>query len=113
MIDKSKFAKLKSVAVAVPEWEVTVQVRELSAGDRAALMKKVNKEDPLPGVVHLVIATVHDDEGKKLFTEADFDEVSSYSAAVLDRLAVVAGDMCGISQKAVEDEKKDSAPTTN
>jgi hypothetical protein len=81
-------------SVNVKAWGGVVFVKTMTAGERDAL-DAVNAEDREAKVKHLfsarlVAATVVDEAGALLFTEADVPALARKSARVMDRIVDVA-----------------------
>jgi hypothetical protein len=96
--------------VEVPQWGGAVRVRSLSGRERdrieSRLIGKNGKADPR-GLANfraaLVAATVVDENGQQLFTEADVEALANKSAAALDVIATAATRLSGLSKSDVED----------
>lgn len=103
---------LKPVAEIVPEWGVTVYVRPLSASDRDAF--DIEQFEAMDAVrakggkyvgqfrARLLVRALCDESGAALFTPADIPALDAKSAAVLDRLYVVAQRVNGLGSKEIE-----------
>lgn len=106
-------ADLKPVAEVVPEWGVTVYVRPMSAADRdawdfeqyEALDAAKAKGDKYGGSrgfrSRLLVRTLCDEAGAAIFGPADIAALDAKSAAVLDRLYVLAQRVNGLGAKEV------------
>ncbi len=104
---------LKLEKVAVPEWGGDVFISEMSGTDRDAyemslLVRQGDKfvQDLSNARAKLVARCLVDEDGKRLFTEADIAALGKKSGAVLDRLDDVAKRLNGLEAKAVEDAEK-------
>jgi hypothetical protein len=90
----------------VPEWGVTVEIRSMTAAERAKLGEGATQGDKTDvGLMYAltVIATVYDPEtGLPVFTENDKEAILSKSGAVIERLATKALGSSGLTDKAVE-----------
>ena len=108
--------------VHVPSWDVDVQVRGLSLGQRNDALSASREED---GNLNLskyyaliIIATVSDPEtGEQVFTEADVPMLLSKSSEPADLLAKKALALSGLSEKgdvneAVQAAGEDSSEAT-
>jgi len=93
--------------VEVPEWKVTVQVRSMTAAERAKLGEGATRGDKTDvGLMYAmtVIATVYDPEtGLPIFTDQDKEAILSKNGAVIERLATKALGNSGLSEKAVDE----------
>jgi len=93
--------------VEIPEWGVTVEVRSMTANERAKLGESAAKGDKTDvGAMYAltVIATVYDPEtGLPVFTAQDKEAILSKNGAVIERLATKALGNSGLSEKAVDE----------
>jgi hypothetical protein len=93
--------------VVVPEWGGSVFLRTFSVGEGIALeaAKKDRADDQVVGL-YLAFA-LGDSEGRRLFTEADLDELYKKSPKVLVRLfhEAVALNQMGEDDDEVREEK--------
>jgi len=107
------------VIIPVPEWKVTgkdgkpkvvrVLVRALNARERAQFLnaQSSQKFDLVKAYPDLVILTARHPVTKKLlFKAADRDELLKKAGRAVERLALKAGDISGLSEEALEDMKK-------
>ena|SRR6266516_834110 len=79
---------LKAADVEVPEWGVTVQVREMSAAGRMAFQDamagKQGSDAYLENLARMVILCARDPEtGEQVFTDADVDQLKTKSLGAL------------------------------
>jgi hypothetical protein len=92
--------------VEVPEWGVTVEIRSMSAAERAKLMEGASKNDKTDvGLMYAmtVIATVYDPTtGLPVFTDQDREAILSKNGAVIERLATKALGSSGLTAEAVD-----------
>ncbi len=103
--------------VPCPEWGDSVIIRSMTGAERDAFEKttiRMGKKGEFDVVmenarVRLVVLTAVDEDGHRLFTEADIEWLSQKNARVLDRLADVARDLAGLTPKDMEDLAKNSA----
>jgi hypothetical protein len=91
----------------VPEWGVTVEIRSMTAGQRATLTEgatSADKVDVSNMYAKTVIATVFDPTtGLPVFTEQDREAILSKNGAVIERLATKALGSSGLGEKAVDE----------
>jgi hypothetical protein len=99
---------LKMEPVEVPEWGGTVNVKALTGTDRDAWEASQTESRTLPNGnvitypntenmrAKLVARAVVDDEGKKLFGDADINALGEKSAAALTRVWLVAARLSGL-----------------
>lgn len=93
--------------VEVPEWGVNVEIRSMTANERAKLGEGATKGDKTDvGLMYAmtVIATVYDPEtGLPVFTEQDKEAILSKNGAVIERLATKALGYSGLTPNASEE----------
>ena len=94
--------------VEVPEWGVTVEVRSMTANERAKLGETTSKNGDKTDVALMyaltVIATVYDPEtGLPVFTDQDKEAILSKNGAIVERLASKALSSSGLTDKAVDE----------
>lgn len=104
---------LKTEIVSVPEWGGDVSVRSMTGQERDAFEQAlVSERGPdasqnLSNIrARLVTLSAVDDNGNRLFTDADIVPLGRKSAAALDRVFTVAQRLNGIGAKDVEDLAK-------
>lgn len=104
-------SELKRQKVAVPEWGGEVIVSEMTGAGRdeweLSILSREGKQSLVNSRAKLVIATVVNENGEKLFTADDIDRVSNLSAAALDRICRIAQELNGLTTKELEEAKKD------
>lgn len=106
---------LRRETVSVPEWGGEVLVRALTGKERDAFengmwigdpgQRRLNAENLR---ARLVAATVIDESGKKLFSDADVEALGAKSGAALDRVYEVAARLSGIGKDDLERAEKNS-----
>ena len=83
-------AKLRIVSVAVPEWGGTVNLREMTAGQRDqfdALQLATDEATRFQDIrARLLVNSICDDAGNLLFTPFDVPTVTGFPAGVVNRL---------------------------
>ena len=93
--------------VEVPEWGVSVEVRSMTAAERAKLGEGAANGDKTDvGLMYAltVIATVYDPAtGLPVFTDQDRAAILSKNGAVVERLATKALGSSGLTEKAVDE----------
>ena len=104
-------ARLKTKALAVPEWGGEVLVRELTAGERAtfeeAAGNAVKSGSPIRDIrERLALLACVDVAGESLFVEADFPALQKASGAALSRVAELAMELSGMTVEADEVAEK-------
>ncbi|ANZ42495.1 hypothetical protein BBK82_04985 [Lentzea guizhouensis] len=95
--------------VDVPEWGGRVRVRGLTGTDRdrfeSAMLNRNGKGNARHQVntdnfrARLVMASVVDEDGRRMFSERDVRALGEKSAAALDRVMTVAMRLSGLTQK--------------
>lgn len=110
---------IPSETLRVKEWDVTLLVKGMSAGERISLMQaaydqktgQVNMAAVYPDVV---VSCVHDPEtGEPIFTDADKEALMGKSSAAIEAIAAVGLRLSGIGQDEEEASGKDSSSTPN
>ena len=96
--------------VDVPEWGGAVYVRSLTGAERDRFesgmieQRGKNQKMNLSNIrAKLAALTVCDEEGKRIFSSADIDELSKKSAAALDRIFAVARRLSGLGEDDVKE----------
>jgi len=99
--------------VAVPEWGGSVKVRGMTGIERdvfeSSIMQGKGKNIKMNWQnvrAKLVVHSVIDEDGNKLFTDADVARLGEKSAAALDRVFDVAQRLSGITKEDVEELAK-------
>jgi hypothetical protein len=101
--------------VPVPEWGGDVLVQGLSAKDRddyEATILRMNGTDAKVNLanarVKLVVRTVIDEAGNKIFSAEDVNWLAQKSAAAIERVYAVASRLSGISKSDLDELTKNS-----
>lgn len=101
--------------VDVPEWGGTVRVKSLMGKERDALEASMIEGKGKKANVNLsnlraklVAWSVVDEDGKRVFSEADIAALGAKSAAALNRVYEVAQRLSGITEEDVEELTKNS-----
>ena len=109
-LTREKFAEIAATndrpaeTVNVPEWDVSITLRGLTAGDKqryedslvpfdASGKATINTRD---GMARLLVLSIVGDDGAPVFTDADITAFSERSGAVIARLAKVAQRLSGL-----------------
>lgn len=110
---------IPSETLRIPEWDVEVLIKGMSAGDRISLMQsaydqktqQVNMAAVYPDVV---VSCVHDPEtGDPVFTDNDKTAILAKSSAAVEKIADVGLRLSGIGKDADDAAGKDSSLTPN
>jgi hypothetical protein len=116
--DILKAADNEPEEVDVPEWGGTVLVRGMTGRERDAFEMSMLQPgrggrrtiDPANVRAKLVARCVVDDDGNRLFSDADVAELGGKSAAAVDRVYAVAARLSGMGAEDQEDLVRDFAP---
>jgi hypothetical protein len=99
---------LKREEVDVPEWSGSVYVREMTGLERDRF-EVVLIEGKRANFRALIAAfTVCDEDGQRIFTEADAKALAGQPASAMDRISTVALRLNAITASDVEDAAKNS-----
>lgn len=108
---------LKHEDVKVPAWGGSVRVRTMTGQERDEFRTAIStSEGGIPVgkfAAALLVATLIDEAGNRLFSGADMDALQKKSAASLDAPAAVAMRLNGLGGQAVEDAVKNSEADQN
>lgn len=101
-------ADRKPVPLDVPEWGGQVYVRVMSARDQAALA-----DDTTPGEmpVRILLLSIVDEEGNRIFTEEDFPALMDEDFPVIMRVFAFTAKLNGLSTDELEAAMASFAPT--
>lgn len=100
---------LKKQVVNVPEWGGEVIVATMTGAARDAWEQSLvsNKSVSLENIrARLVVATVVDESGNRLFSEKDVEAMGKKSAAALDRCVKVAQKLNRLTENDLDDLAK-------
>ncbi len=103
--------------VHVPEWGGTVLVRGMTGRERDAFEVSLmttgrggrREVSPVNVRAKVIARCVVDDDGNRLFTDADAAELGERSAAAVDRVYAVAARLSGMSDEDQENMTRDFA----
>ena len=103
---------LATKVIPVPEWGVSVEVREMKAKQRQMVIQSTNKPDGTRDMVRfyplIVINSAFDpNTGMPIFEAADLDALNEGGGTVLERLCQVAVKLSGLDAAQFEETKKD------
>lgn len=108
---------IPSEELHVKEWDTTLLVKGMSAGERITLMQnaydqatqQVNMAAVYPDIV---VSCVHDPKtGEAVFTPADKDALMAKSSAAIESIAAVGLRLSGIGSDEQDEAGKDSSST--
>jgi hypothetical protein len=116
--DILKADDIETEEVEVPAWGGTVLVRGLSGKERDNYESSCMQDRGKQGMVRvlanirakLVVRCLVDEDGNRLFADADANALGEKSAAALDQLFDVAARLSRLSDGDIEELGKDSAP---
>jgi hypothetical protein len=99
--------------VYIPEWDCTVRVYAMSAGDKTRIMKAFTAQDGLPEdyFARLVYLCACDETGTRIFNESDIPELQEKSATAVSRIAEVAAIVSKIQESPAALAEKNSETT--
>lgn len=106
---------LPTEELEVPEWKTWVRVRGLDGRGRTRVQQLFDKMKDAPAerisaITHLLVAlSVVDDAGDRVFPDQEIPSLAKKSPIVLERIAVVASRLSGMSPEAVEEARKNSS----
>ena len=92
--------------VQVLEWGGSVFVRTMTGSERDAFESDYQKDKSKDIRAKLCVRVVCDENGQRLFSDADIMALSSKSAAALDRIFAAAISLNKVSNKDIEELKK-------
>jgi hypothetical protein len=105
---------LKSEAVAVPEWGGEVLVRGMSGLERDGISHSLRQADGKMDLekfrTSVCACSIVDEQGKRLFTDAEVEELGAKSTTALDRVYAAASRLSGLGSEN-EDLEKNSGKT--
>lgn len=100
---------LEKREVEVPRWNGSVYVRELTGRERDAFENEILTGDPNDPDVNtenlrarLLVRTLCDEDGERLFGDDEMDELAGKSGAVLSQLFEEAQDLNGMTADDME-----------
>ena len=94
--------------VDCPEWGGSVRVRGLTAGERSSVQRKIKVNDQQDLEVTVVIFGTVDQNGDRLFTKNDRDQLKQKSNAVITRIAKRILELSGGDDESVSETQKNS-----
>ena len=98
--------------INVPEWGGSVRLKTMSGVERdmfetEAMKRKKGDKIELKGLKSfLLMLTLVDNDGVRLFEESEIDELNKKSGAVIDTLFVKCQDLNKLTQGSLEDSVK-------
>lgn len=105
----------KSEPLFIPEWNRTVLIREMQCDQRDKFdLDSVSEKDSNPDKklqrirARLVCAVTCEENGDRIFTDADVDEIGRGSSVVADRIYDVGARLNRLKAKDVEELVKNS-----
>ena len=100
---------LAKETVAVPEWGGEVIISTMTGTARDAWEQSISSGDGKPNIANirarLLSYCAVDEDGKRLFSEADVDALGTKSGAALDRCVRVAQRLNKITEEAVKESR--------
>lgn len=103
--------RLKVEEVEIPEWESSVFVRELTAGERDMFEQLASSFAKNPNALKDMRARVAawaicDADGTRLFTDADINKLTKLGGKALDRILDAVYGLSGLDKDSVEVAEK-------
>ncbi len=101
--------KLSTKVIPVPEWGegAEVTIKELMANEAMALASHANlEENKSESAVLWAIAGIVDEDGNRMFTEADKEQFGKMGAAVILRVSNAMVDLCGFGDDKTKQTEK-------
>jgi len=102
--------------VHVDAWGVDILVKAMTARDRARMVEQagggeanMNLEQILPDLV--ILCSYDPESGERIFVPSDRDALLAKSADPIEKIALKAMALSGMSDTAVDEAGKDSSPT--
>lgn len=89
---------LERVTVAVPEWDMEVLVRGLTAGEVEEFGNAINNGKSTNMMARMVVAVVIHEDGSPVFTADDLDAVAGKNSGVIKRLFDAAQEASGLGE---------------
>lgn len=104
---------LNITAVVVPEWKTTAYLRELTVGERQKLFDLVDVNPAGRLGVYVLLYTLCEKGGERVFGDEDYAVLASKNAKVVDRLGRLAMEHNAMLGGSVDTAKKNSEETEN
>ena len=98
---------IKIKTVEVPEWGGSVGIRVISGTDRDKFEQSYSDKDMGNFRVRFLAAALCDENGGRLFTDDEVEELGKKSSLVLNRLFATAFAHCAFTGEAVDELGKD------
>jgi len=102
--------------IHVDAWGVDILVKAMTARDRARMVEQagggesnMNLEQILPDLV--ILCSYDPESGERIFVPSDRDALLAKSADPIEKIALKAMALSGMSEDAVDAAGKDSSPT--
>lgn len=95
--------------VEVQEWSGSVRIRTMTVKEQEALILSTTRDgeqDMKDFRVKLLSKVLCDEDGERLFTDADIENLGSKSAKVIQRLFKVAQEVNGMAEEVREETEK-------
>lgn len=123
LLDREAILKANDIEkreVYIPEWGGSVYVRGMTGRERdqfeATIIRQRGRNTEINmknARAKLVVMCTVDQEGNRLFTDADVALLSEKSAKALDRIFVVAQELSGITREDMEELTENFDETTS
>ena len=101
-------------AIEVPEWGGWVLIRPMSGFDRDRIEVLASEKKDMTNLrAEMVVASICDSKGKKVFTRREVGALGNKSGVALDRVFARALILSGLKKEVVEDIAKNSEGETD
>jgi hypothetical protein len=109
ILNKTKRLQIKEVEI--PEWDGTVFVREFTAEERDQMelaFTRATKSGTAAANLrgNVAVTCLCDENGERIFTDADAAKLKQHSAAILDRIFDACLELSGMGKNSVEEAEK-------
>lgn len=100
--------------IEIPEWDLTVRIRSMTAADRDAWGQEMYTESQV-GLVQnfrarLLAHVLIDEEGKRIFTPAEAAALGEQDSEVIERIYKAAMKLNKLGKEATEEAEKNLEP---
>ena len=96
----------KTIEVEVPEWDCTVNIKTITATERDRFEQQVYGKSTSNVRAKFLVLCIVDDDGNRVFNDADAATLGMKSGVALDRLFTKAAALNCLGDAAVEDAAK-------
>lgn len=97
--------------VKVPEWGVSVYLRELSGAERFSVSRQLSDDKDIDASAVLLTLSIVDEAGARIFSDDDAPALAQKNSAVLVRLMQEMSRLSALGQEGLDRAKKPSGKT--